>query len=210
MSTVYASPTRADGYKKKTQTVFGGLDHREGAKDGSIWHMENMSGDYYPLAAPRKGRRITRTLAKPNGIAGYDGIYYADGTGFYDNGKHVGDVTDSIKQFAFLGKLLVILPDKAYYNTETGEFGSLEAKWSGTAAFADGTYMGEDAEGCRITTTGSAFPYRVGDAVTITGADDDENNVTIVIREISEDKKSLGFYEHSFTVADTQTLTISR
>lgn len=210
MSTVYASPTRADGYKKKTQTVFGGLDHREGAKDGSIWHMENMSGDYYPLAAPRKGRRITRTLAKPNGIAGYDGIYYADGTGFYDNGERVGNVTDSKKQFAFLGKLLVILPDKAYYNTETKEFGSLEAVWSGTAAFADGTYMGEDAEGCRITTTGSAFSYRVGDAVTITGADDDENNVTIVIREISEDKKSLGFYEHSFTVASNQTLTISR
>ena len=46
--------------------------------------------------------------------------------------------------------------------------------------------------------------------MTISGADDEENNTTLIIREISENGKSLGFYEHSFTNANSQSLTISR
>ncbi|MBQ8249062.1 MAG: hypothetical protein IJY93_04170 [Clostridia bacterium] len=210
MSVRYDLPKYSDGYRKRTIDSFGGYDHREGTEDGSIWHMENMSGDCYPLAAPRVPRVISRTLTKPNGIAGYDGLYWVDGTGFYDKGEFKGTVSDSFKRFVFLGRYLVILPDKCYYNTETGEFGSLEASWSGTASFSDGTYMGEDAEGCRIVTSGTVFPFKVGDAVTIEGATVADNNKTIIIREISDDKKSLGFYEHSFTVANSQTLTISR
>lgn len=210
MATIFDRAPMSDGRKKNTQTVFKGYDHREGAGDGSVWHMQNMSGDHYPFASSRAPRIISRHLATPNGITGYDGLYYVDGTAFYADGVYKGAVTNSRKRFAFLGSILVILPDKAYYNTDTGEFGSLEASWSGTASFADGTYMGEDAKGCRITTTGSAFPFRAGDAVTITGASNEQNNQTIIIREISEDGKSLGFYEHSFSVASGQTLTITR
>lgn len=206
----YSGVSVSDGYRDRTQRVFGGYDHRLGNNDGTVYDTTNMSGDFYPLAAPRAPRVISRRLTKPNGITGYDGVYYADGTGFYDNGELVGTVTDSRKRFAFLGKILVILPDKAYYNTETHEFGSLEAVWSGTASFADGTYAGEDAEACRIITSGEVFPFKVGDAVTISGADDEGNNKTLVIREISDDKKNLGFYEHSFTVSKNQTITVSR
>ena len=46
--------------------------------------------------------------------------------------------------------------------------------------------------------------------MTISGAKTEANNQTIIIREISDDKKSLGFYEHSFTVEENQTLEISR
>ncbi len=214
MSITYRASGVSDGYRKKSMTGFEGYDHRLGASDGAIFDMENMGGEFYPLAAPRAPRAISRVLVKPNGIAGYDGLYYVDGTGFYDASVSVtepmGTVTDCRKRFAFLGKLLIILPDKAYYNTDSHVFGSLEASWSGTASFADGTYAGEDAEACRIVTTGTAFPFKEGDAVTIEGADDEENNVTLIIREVSSDKKSLGFYEHSFTVAKSQTLTISR
>ena len=210
MSVQYDSPRYSDGYRKKVIDSFGGYDRREGAGDGAICHMENMSGDYYPLAAPRAPRVISRVLDNPNGIAGYDGLYYVDGTGFYDNGELKGTVSDGKKSFVFLGRYLVILPDKCYYTTDTREFGFLEASWRGTASFKDGTYMGEDAEGCHIVTSGTAFPFNVGDAVTIEGAIDTTNNKTIIIREISEDKKSLGFYEHSFSVANSQTLTISR
>ena len=214
MSTVYRSAGVSDGYNKRSMTGFGGYDHRLGASDGAIFDMKNMCGEYYPLASPRPQRAISRVLAKPNGIAGYDGLYYVDGVGFYDASVSTtepqGNVTNTKKRFAFLGKKLVILPDKAYYDTSTHEFGSLEAVWSGTVSFSDGEYAGEEAEACRIVTTDAAFTFNVGDAVTIEGADDEENNTTLIIREISKDKKSLGFYEHSFTVAKSQTVTISR
>lgn len=214
MSTRYPIPTVSDGYRKRSRSAFGGYDHRLSAEDGTVWDMRNMCGDFYPFASVRAPRVISRRLSAPNGITGYDGLYFVDGTGFYDSSVSVkvpvGSVKSSPKRFAFLGKILVILPDKAYYDTESHEFGSLEAVWSGTASFADGTYAGEEAEGCRIETDGAVFPFRVGDAVTIEGANDDKNNTTIIIREISEDKKSLGFYGNSFNVAESQTLTISR
>ena len=54
-----------------------------------------------------------------------------------------------------------------------------------------------------ITTTGTAFPFREGDAVTISGCTvEPKNNLTIIIREISEDGKTLSFYENSFTIPE--------
>ncbi len=168
----------------------------------------------YPLASTRRERVISRVVDSPYGIAGHDGVYYVSGGGFYDasvsDDEPVGEVSEGVKQFAFHGNRLIIFPDKAYYDTVAHEFGSLEAVWSGEASFTDGTYMEEPAEGCRIVTSGTAFPFNAGDAVTIEGAGNEENNVTLIIREISKDKKSLGFYENSFTTANTQTLKISR
>lgn len=210
----YNIPKYSDGIKQDTQTTFKGFDVRLSACDGAIRDMRNMSGDEYPIASTRPGRKALLGLSSPNGLCCHDGIYYAASDGFYSlNGGDsvkLGALSDSRKRFASLGAYIVILPDKAYYNRLTGEFGSLEAEWSGTASFCDGTYAGIDAEACRIVTDGDAFPFSVGDAVTISGADNDANNQTIIIREISEDKKSLGFYEHSFTNADAQILTLKR
>ncbi len=210
----YNIPKYSDGIKQDTQTTFKGFDARLSACDGAIRDMRNMSGDEYPIASTRPGRKALLGLSSPNGLCCHDGIYYAASDGFYSlNGGDsvkLGALSDSRKRFASLGAYIVILPDKAYYNRLTGEFGSLEAEWNGTASFTDGTYAGIDAEACRIVTDGDAFPFSVGDAVTISGADNDANNQTIIIREISEDKKSLGFYEHSFTNADAQTLTLKR
>lgn len=210
MAIRFEQPRASDRISKKMQTVFGGYDHREGAKEGTFWDMVNMSGDYYPLAAPRRGRVTAARLEAPGGIAGHDGLYWVDGDGFYAGGIRRGDVTPGRKRFAFLGSRLVILPDKLYWDTAAEEFGSLEASWTGTASFADGEYAGEPAEGCRIVSAGDPFPFRAGDAVTISGASEASNNQTLVIREISEDGKNLGFFEHSFTVGEGQTLTIAR
>lgn len=210
----YSVPKYADGIRQDTQTTFKGFDARLSACDGAIRDMRNMSGDEYPVASTRKGRKTLLGFGSPNGIFCRDGLYYAASDGFYSfsNGESVklGTLSDSKKRFASLGAYIVILPDKAYYNRLTGEFGSLEAEWNGTASFTDGTFAGEAAEACRIVTTGAAFPFNVGDAVTISGADNDANNMTIIIREISDDKKSLGFYEHSFVNADAQNLTLKR
>ena len=192
-----------DGIRKYGQTQFGGYDHRPGAGEGTLWDMENLTSDLFPLLSARRPRWLVETLDKPNGLYARDGLYWVDGTGFYADGEKKGDVVDSRKQFAGLGAYLIILPDRVYYNRLTGEFGSLEASWTGTAKIQDGTYAGEKAGANTIQADGAdwASIFKVGDAVTISGCMVHEsNNQTLVIREIDED--SLRFYENSFTIGE--------
>jgi hypothetical protein len=203
-SMVYGS-----GIRKSTQVQFRGYNHNLYAQDGELWDMENLTSDLSPLLAPRRPRWKVETLAKPNGLYAKDGLYWVDGTGFYADGVKRGTVTDSRKQFTGIGAYVILLPDKAYYNRLTQEFGSLESSWSGTAAFQDGTYAGEEAEGNTIYAAGADWGsrFREGDAVTISGASTQSNNQTIIIREIEGDY--LRFYENSFTPESGQSLTIS-
>ena len=195
-------PTYADGIRKDQQVVFKGLDHNLGAGDGELWDMRNLTSDYYPLLATRQKRRILRSLSAPEGIFSWDGLAWVDGTTFYYRGEAKGTVTDSRKTFAALGAYIVILPDKAYYNTETDEFGSLESDWSGASlTFTNGRLYDEAAEANCIQAAGVdwASIFRVGDAVTISGCTQHpENNKTPIIREIDGDK--LYFYEYVFTL----------
>lgn len=204
----------ADGIRKHTNVQFGGLNHNLYAGDGEIWWMENLTSDLYPLLASRKPRYKLRTLTKPNGLFASDGLYWVDGTGFYRDGVLKGTVTDGKKTFAALGAYIVILPDRKIYNSLTDEFGTMAAAWSGAAKIQDGTYAGESAKANTITaSTDWGAKFRVGDAVTISGAaGHTENNTTLVIREI--DGNSLRFYENSFVIADggdtESALTVSR
>lgn len=204
----------ADGIKKKKQTEFGGYNHNLHAQDGELWDMQNLSSDLYPLLSPRRPRHLIRTLEKPNGFYAKDGLYWVDGTGFYADGVLVGTVTDNRKRFAAIGAYIIILPDKAWYNKLTGEFGALEASWSGSVKIQDGTYVEEEAKANTIYAAGAAWSdtFHEGDAVTISGCTTHpENNLTIIIREIDGDY--LRFYENSFVIAeggDTETLTLTR
>ena len=160
----------ADGIRKYGQTRFGGYDHRLAAGDGTLWDMKNLTSDLAPLLSARRPRYLVETLAKPNGLYAKDGLYWVDGTGFYSEGEKKGDVADGRKQFAALGAYFIILPDKAYYNRLTGEFGSLEAGWSGSAMIQDGTYAEEEAEANTIYASGADWDsiFKVGDALLIT------------------------------------------
>lgn len=204
----------SDGIKKAKQTEFKGYNHNLYAQDGELWDMKNLTSDLYPLLSPRLPRYIVETLTKPNGFYAKDGMYWVDGTGFYADGEKKGDVADSRKQFTSIGAYIIILPDKKWYNRLTGEFGDMEASWSGSAKIQDGTYAGESAEANTIYAAGANWAdiFQVGDAVAISGCTIHEsNNQTIIIREIDGD--NLRFYENSFTInsgGDTETLTIAR
>ena len=116
-----------------------------------------------------------------------------DGTGFFADGEQKGTVEAGKKEFVSLGKYLLIFPDKAYYRTDTGEFGALEAEWTGTVTITSGTYGGKPAAANTIKTTGKPFPFAVNEAVKITGCTLSENDKTPIIRELSESKKELRF-----------------
>ena len=191
-----------DGIREGHQVEFGGLDHNPGAKDGAIWDMRNLTSDYYPLLASRPERTLARTLTQPGGIWCWEKLCWVDGTTFYYNGEAKGTVTAGEKRFTALGVYIIILPDKAYYNTYDGTFGSLESSWSGTSlTFTNGKLFDEDAKANCIQATGVDWAdyFKAGDAVTIAGCTaHPENNKTPVIREIDGDK--LYFYEYTFVL----------
>ena len=122
-----------------------------------------------------------------------------DGTDFYAGAEVKRQVTDGRKRFASMGAYILIMPDKAFYNRLTGEFGSLEASWSGSGKLQDGTIYEEEAKANTIYAAGADWGtrFKEGDAVTISGcASHPENNMTIIVREIDGD--CLRFYENSF------------
>lgn len=197
-----------DGLTKSAQIRFGGYDHRAGAGDGTMWDMENLTADQYPLLAVRPGRHWERTLAAPGGIWAHDTLCWADGDGFYYEGKRVGTVTPGSKQFAGMGSRILIWPDKAVYDTAAGKFERLEAAVSCTGvSFRNGTLYEEEAERNTLHCAGADFRtlFSPGDAVTISGCTrHPENNKTPIIREIGADGHSLRFYENVFQTEGTE------
>lgn len=192
----------ADGITKSQQVKFGGLNHNLSAGDGELWDMRNLTGDYAPLLATRPPRFRYKTLEAPGGIFSWDGPAWVDGDGFFYKGERKGTVTPGQKTFAALGAYIVILPDKAWFDTITGEFGSLEAEWTGEEmTLGNWKLYGEDATANALQANGADWGamFKVGDAVTISGCTKHpENNKTAVIREIEDDK--LCFYEYTFVV----------
>lgn len=195
--------THGDSIGKRLQTDFYGIHHMPGCSDGELYDCENLSSEFFPLMAPRKKRALYRTLDKANGLAGRDVLMWADGTEFFYGGEKKGEVSDGPKDFYFIGPYVIIWPDKLYYHVRLDEFGALEEIYvsgEGQITFSDGTYAEESAEKNSIITTGEPFNFEVGDAVTISGCSVEANNITPIIREISEDKMTLRFYENIFTI----------
>ena len=194
----------SDGIKKPRQVKFSGLKHAEGARDGDIWDMENMTSDHYPVLATREKRYLYKKLKKPGGIGCWDKLYWVDGEKFYYDGKEKGTVSNGEKSFGALGAYVVILPDKCWYNILTDEFGNMESEWTGKKlTFTNGKLFDEKADANTVQCDGVKWEefFKVGDAVTISGCTKNEsNNQTIIIRDIDGDK--LYFYEFSFTLVD--------
>lgn len=196
--------------QKHITQQFGGYDARE-ASQGAV-NMTNMCSDDYPYASTRALRYKARTATSLTAFGAYDKLFWVDGTGFYYDGVVKGTVSTGAKVFGAINAYIVIMPDKKYYKPADDEFGSLEASWTGSISFADGELYGEPATANTIETSGTAFPFEPGDAVTISGCTTyPENNQTSIIREISADKKKLHFYENIFTVGtEAGTVTLKR
>ena len=195
---------------------FLGLDHNLVVQPGAFWDMKNLTGDFYPVLSPRRGRKLVRTIQKPNGLFVKEKLCWVDGTTFYYDGAAKGTVEDSEKRFARLGAYVLIWPDKVCYNTVTDEFKPLASIWAGSATIGKHTYdaEGEAAQavyqGNAIRTTGTPFPFEVGEAVFLSGSSTENNNRSAVIREVLEDGKLLVFSNNTFTEHGAQTLTLER
>lgn len=193
----------ADRISKTTQIKFAGLDHNLGAKDGTLWDMENMSGELYPLLASRRPRRLIRKLDKGGGLFAREKLCWVDGTDFFYDGVAVGKVQEGQKVFCSVGAYVVIFPDKCCYNTATGEFCGMEARVETQALhFENGMVYGAEAAANTIRCEGMnwAEHFRAGDGLTISGCTQiPGNNLTIEVVEIEGD--CLRFHKNSFVLA---------
>lgn len=199
-----------DRIRKYRSVVFRGYDHNIGAGDGTIWDEQNMTSDYYPVMGVRAPRATVYGATTPNGIYAYDGLFWVDGTALKHNTMTVGTVADSPKRFAALGDRILILPDKLIYDCSAGTLTSMESSVSTSAVFRDGTYAGEEAESNTIysASVNWAEYFKVGDAVTISGSSEADNNKASIIREI--EGHEMRFYEHAFVNHTAETITFTR
>jgi hypothetical protein len=172
--------------QKKQLGTFGGYNHQLVINDNEFYDMQNMSSDYYPAAGPRKDRgEVVASLIRPNGIFYKNALAYVDGTDFYYDGEIKGQVEDSRKHFCGMGAYILIWPDKAYYNTSTGEFGSLVKKWKQSGFAVTFTEVSENSAYTQIAADGIT-DFSQYDSVTIEGCDIDDFNKTTVIQDVQD------------------------
>lgn len=173
------APVYGDGLRKSTQIKFDGYSML--STEGGICDMQNMSSDYWPELASRPRRRILGNVEDPRGFGAWKELIWADERDFH-YGEDVtleGFLGDYERhQFVALGDYVTIWPDKLYYDTVSGDYGSLAESLtvSGTT-FLDGGRVG--------FYTSELKHFRVGDAVTISGcAFLPENNKTFLVQKL--------------------------
>jgi len=220
---------KKDGIAKAVQVKFGGLNRGLGAADGELADMRNLTGGHAPLLATREQRQRVMlddgggSPAPVSALSSHDELCWVSGGGFYYGGARAGTAAEggAPKIFCSMGAYIVILPDKLYYNTWSGEFGALEASWGGAQlTFMNGVIFEEPAEANTIQAPGVDWGalFRPGDAVTIAGAMwRPVNNKTAVIREIDGDKLrfsefcfQLGGADGDLPYTEVGSLTVSR
>ena len=193
---------------------FYGLDRRAGAGNGAICDMRNMCGSDVPVLSSRPKRKSAAALTNPRGIFAFGThLYRVDAGKLYKDGTELltlpGAANDE-RIFAALGERLLIWPDKVLVTGGTAA--PLGASVTQSCTFADGEYAGEPAEANTIVGPLGydwSDSFNVGDAVTITGAADEQNNRTSIIREISG--RYLRFYENTFVKNTTAAnITVAR
>lgn len=158
------------GRRENLQSVFGGLDCRKGAEDGSINKMLNMCGDDRGIIRSRDPRYREVTLeGNPNGIYGYgDMLIYVDGKKLYVNGQEVTWLEDSPKTFADMTGRVIIWPDKIIINVKY-TIGYASTRFASLAELQE--YYDE-----RIMFFEDGKAYRVNADVVIPGVIETRNN----------------------------------
>ena len=110
-------------------TQFGGYNHNLRINDAEFADMSCMTSEDHPVIGTRSRRGKLLDLTKANGIIAHDHLAWVDGTSFFYNNEEITGLTltDSKKQMVVMGAYIVIFPDKKYFNTSDGTYGSMEA-----------------------------------------------------------------------------------
>lgn len=113
-------------YRDVTDT-FSGYDHNLKIADGHYYDTQNLTTDYYPLLATRKPRGWVKNLFDPGGLIDKVSLAYVDEGTLYLNDRATGltGLSRGKKQMVGFGARICVFPDKKYYNTADGSYGSM-------------------------------------------------------------------------------------
>lgn len=122
--------------RKKQIITFGGINYSRNYSEGELLESEGLTSEQFPCLTQRKGRIGTTTYAAPTALYARGKLAVVSGTNFYYDNTAKGTVTAGAKQMCTIGNKIIIFPDKKYYDTETGVFGSLGSSYTRPGASA--------------------------------------------------------------------------
>ena len=184
---------------------FRGINYGESSADGELADCRNLSSERYPYITPRRERELMGRPDAATTLHVKDGLLVIDGTDVIYKEQVIGSVTEGRKQIATVGNYVIIFPDKVYYDVEAESFQSMEASFS-----AEGLVFADSTEESTITAAeGVTWPFRVGDAVEITGCEVTGNNKTPIVRGV--EGNVLKFYGNTLAEGtEPGTVTLKR
>ena len=141
---------------------FGGYNHRMSCQEGQFFDMQNMTSLHYPMMSPRQSRGIVRNMTNPQGILDKEELMWIDGAKLYKNGEEVKltgvtistDAAKCPKTMEKMGAYVIIMPDKIWYNVDSGECGYMEASYKKSVKV---TFTLCEANGTAITWYDEAY-----------------------------------------------------
>lgn len=119
----------AKSVRKKNEPLtmgFKGLNRLPVTENGELTAMTNVSGKYAPILCSRPSREVVMTIASGTALFPVgDKFCWVSGTNFVYDGTVKGTVTASKKSIAEYFGIILIFPDKKYYNYVTDTFDSI-------------------------------------------------------------------------------------
>lgn len=168
MMQMQASPLR------KQVIEFKGYDTQNVIDQGAMRDMKNLSSDEYPSLYQRKARgTYADNYMNPSTIfPRKEKLAVCDSTSFWYDGQRKFDFTAEAdeRQMQAINTRIVIFPDKLFYNTETGEHGSLGNKITASSVI----FQRDDTtkETCATFTLPAGVTlngFQKGDAISFSG-----------------------------------------
>lgn len=154
------------GAKNKRQIIdFRGINYSPMGGEGELEESYNLSSEHYPWVSQRAGRKTEAVYLSPTGLYARGKLCVVDGEDFRYGGEIVGKVERGEKHFATINTKIVIFPDKKFYDTHTGEFGSLEARYH--------CYAGD------VSFTGTTLTVREKSYIDVADPDEDRQSLDI-------------------------------
>lgn len=133
----YSENLKTDKMYSASATEIGGIEKNVRNKAGSPLNSLNISDKNYPGASVRPRRAVIRELSSADGLYGDDTLAWVEGGKFYYGGLEVNGIylSPGRKKILGFGRLLLIFPDMIYYDTSSGEYGSMSVSASAETAY---------------------------------------------------------------------------
>lgn len=126
--------------RRSAQISFGKLNRTPTAGDGDIWDECNITTDHYPALSLRRARYY-KSMGIQHGTVGSDtrALFWNNGPYFYYDGVLVDGMLLPLpgeveRSYVTLGNRIIIMPDKYFYDSSDGTYGSLEAVYNPPSA----------------------------------------------------------------------------